>query len=145
MAIEDEVRQASDRFYRALNQLLKGNPSAMNDVWFRGSDVSTMHPIGGREIGWDQVRQVWEQTSQGLATVDLGEVTVPDLVVLPIGADVAYTLGTEQISGTVGGQSVSIGSRATNVYRREGGEWKMVHHHGDTLPQEVLQTLMPQG
>lgn len=145
MALEDEVRQASDRFYAALNQLLRGNPSPMSDVWSHGADVSTMHPIGGREVGWDQVWQVWQQTSQGLAQVDLGEVTVPDLVVLPLGDDTAYTLGTEQISANAGGQSVSVGARATNVYRREDGEWKMAHHHGDTLPQEVLLVLMPQG
>src|SRR5579864_5038439 len=129
VALEDEVRQASDRFYAALNQLLKGNPAPMSDVWSHGSDVSTMHPIGGRELGWDQVRQTWEQTSQALANVDLGEVTVSDLVVIPVGSDVAYTLGTEDIRGNVGGQSVSTGARATNVYRREGGVWKMVHHH----------------
>jgi ketosteroid isomerase-like protein len=80
-----------------------------------------------------------------MANVDLSEVTVPDLVVLPLGTDAAYTLGTEQIQGNVGGQTVTAGARATNVYRREGGEWKMVHHHGDVLPQEVLQGLMSGG
>lgn len=145
MAVEDEVRQASDSFYAALNQLLKGNPSSMSEVWSHGGDVSTMHPIGGREIGWDQVWQTWQQTSQMLSQVNLSEVTVPDLAVFPVGSDGAYTVGTEQISGTVGGQEVSGGARATNVYRREGGEWKIVHHHGDVLPQELLQALMPQG
>jgi ketosteroid isomerase-like protein len=145
MAVEDEVRQASDSFYAALNQLLKGNPSSMSEVWSHGGDVSTMHPIGGREIGWDQVWQTWQQTSQGLAQVDLSDVTVPDLVVIPVGSDAAYTLGTEQIRGNVGGQEVSGGARATNVYRREGGQWKMVHHHGDALPQELIQAMMSQG
>lgn len=145
MAQEDEIRQASDRFYAALNQLLKGNPAPMNDVWSHGADVSTMHPVGGREVGWDQVRQVWEQTSQALANVDLSEVTVPDLAVVSLGNDAAYTMGTEQISGNIGGQAISGGARATNIYRREGGEWKMVHHHGDMLPPEVLQAMMPQG
>src|SRR6185437_10650787 len=118
MALEDEIRKASDNFYAALNQLLKGNPSPMNEIWRHGGDVSTMHPIGGREVGWDQVRATWEHTAQALAGTDLSEVMVSDLVVIPVGSDVAYTLGTEQIRGNVGGQSLSIGSRATNVYRR---------------------------
>ena len=29
------------------------------------------------------------------------------------------------------GESIRLGWRVTNIYRREGGSWKMVHHHTD--------------
>lgn len=142
MATQDEVRQASDQFYQALNRLLKGDPAPMMDCWSHGSDVSTMHPLGGREVGWEQVKQSWEGASKALANVQLGEVTVPDLAVFPIGQDSAYTLGTEPINATIEGQQIDTGVRATNIYRRENGAWKMVHHHGDDLPGPVLESLM---
>jgi ketosteroid isomerase-like protein len=32
---------------------------------------------------------------------------------------------------SLAGQQVSIDHRVTNIYRRESGTWKIVHHHAD--------------
>jgi ketosteroid isomerase-like protein len=32
---------------------------------------------------------------------------------------------------------VRVDWRVTNIYRREGGGWKMVHHHTDVSPAMV--------
>jgi hypothetical protein len=49
MAAEDEVRQASERFYAALNRALEESDTGpMGEIWSHGSDVSAMHPFGGR-------------------------------------------------------------------------------------------------
>jgi ketosteroid isomerase-like protein len=37
----------------------------------------------------------------------------------------------------VNGEPRAYTLRATQVYRREGGEWKVVHRHADTAPDEV--------
>ena len=52
MAVEDEIRQASEQFYAALNREINGDPGQMVELWSHGSDVATMHPLGGRELGW---------------------------------------------------------------------------------------------
>ncbi len=52
-------------------------------------------------------------------------------MVVPLSGDVAYTLGTEHGQGKLGDETVGIDWRVTNIYRREEGEWKMVHHHTD--------------
>jgi ketosteroid isomerase-like protein len=49
--------------------------------------------------------------------------------------DMAYTAGLEHTSVSVDGQSRSYTLRATQVYRREGGEWKVAHRHGDTVTE----------
>jgi hypothetical protein len=47
MAAEDEVRQASEQFYAALNSTLDGGDSSpMEQIWSHGSDVSATHPFG---------------------------------------------------------------------------------------------------
>ena len=46
MAAEDEVRQASERFYAALNRTLNGDTGPMEEIWSHGSDASGMHPFG---------------------------------------------------------------------------------------------------
>ena len=51
-----------------------------------------------------------------------------------VGEDLAYEIGSERGTATIAGESVTIDQRVTNVYRREGGQWKMVHHHSDLSP-----------
>jgi ketosteroid isomerase-like protein len=133
VATEDEVRQASDRFYAALDSMLNGDPGPMADVWSHDATVSAMHPLGGREVGWDVVRGSWESAAQAF---EGGSHEVSDLEVSVLG-DVAYTTGIEHVDATVGGKSLHFDIRATNIYRREGAEWKMVHHHTD--PDGPLQ------
>ena len=137
MAAEDEVRQASERFYAALNSTLDGDAGPMEEIWSHGSDVSAMHPFGGRMLGWEEVRASWEQAAQAFSG---GQVTLHDMVVVPITEDAAYTLGTERGHGTIGDETVGIEWRATNAYRRESDGWKMVHHHTDAS-SEVAKAL----
>lgn len=136
MATEDEVREASDRFYVALLSMLNGDAAPMADVWAHDAGVSTMHPLGGREVGWDAVRGSWEGAAQAF---DGGGIEVSDLEVSVLG-DIAYTTGIEHVDATLGGKSLHFDIRATNIFRREDGEWKIVHHHTDLDPalQEAL-------
>lgn len=49
--------------------------------------------------------------------------------------DMAYTAGLEHTSVSVDGQPRTYTLRATQVYRREGGEWKVAHRHADILTE----------
>src|SRR3984893_11339770 len=127
MAIENDVRAASEKFYSALNRMLNGDASPLGDIWSHSATVTTMHPIGGREVGWDQVRGTWEQVAK---IVSGGQIRLDDQFVQIIG-DVAYELGVERGQYTLAGQPVTADYRVTNIYRRESGAWKIVPHHAD--------------
>ncbi len=58
-------------------------------------------------------------------------------MVVPLFDDVAYTVGTEYGQAKLGDETVGIDWRVTNIYRREEGEWKMVHHYTDVSPALV--------
>jgi ketosteroid isomerase-like protein len=45
----------------------------------------------------------------------------------------AFTVGLEHTSTSVDGAPLTYTLRATQVYRREGGEWKVAHRHADPL------------
>ena len=47
--------------------------------------------------------------------------------------DMAYTEGFEHTSASVEGQPRSYTLRATQVYRREDGHWRVAHRHADTV------------
>ncbi len=134
MSTEGDVRRASEQFYAALNRMLNGDAGPLADIWSHGATVSTMHPIGGRQVGWDEVRESWEQVA-GLASG--GRVTLGNQI-LNVGDDMAYEIGVERGSFTLGDQQVTdVENRVTNVYRREATGWKIVHHHTD-----VSQTMV---
>ena len=132
MSTEDEVRQASEQFYAAVNRFVNGDAGPMLQVWSKTPEVTTMHPIGGREVGWEQVRAGWEQGAQQFES---GYVTLKDPLIRA-SDNLAYETGTEVGQVTVAGQPTSLEYRVTNVYRREAGGWKIVHHHTDLNPAD---------
>src|SRR5947209_15091011 len=97
MATDTEVRQASDQFYAALKQMLAtSDAGAVTAVWSRGEQGSTMHPIGGREVGREQILATWEQAGPAFSE---GRATAEDVVVIPLTEDAAYTIATERFEG----------------------------------------------
>jgi ketosteroid isomerase-like protein len=130
MSTEDEVRNASKQFYAALNRMLNGDTGPLAAIWLHSKTITTMHPIGGREVGWDGVRGSFEQVAQ-LASD--GKVGMKDQLI-QVAGDAAYEVGVEHGQLKLAGEQVSIEHRVTNIYRREAGGWKIVHHHADISP-----------
>ncbi|WP_310135070.1 nuclear transport factor 2 family protein [Leifsonia shinshuensis] len=56
-----------------------------------------------------------------------------DLVAFDVVGDMAYTAALEHTSVSVDGRPRTYTLRATQVYRREDGQWRVAHRHGDTL------------
>ena len=145
MTVENEVKQTSDEFYAALNRMLySGDAATVTAIWSGGQAGSTMHPIGGREVGRDQVLAAWKQAAPAFSD---GKASATDVVVIPLSDDVAYTVGTERFEGKVGGETFRGEWRATNIYRHEDGGWKIVHHHTDASGDliELLGRLQAQA
>ena len=139
MSTEDEVRNASNQFYAALNKMVNGSSQSLSDIWSHSSSVTTMHPIGGREIGWKDVWATWDQTAQ---VASEGQVRLEDQFIRVFG-DLAYEIGVENAAFRIAGQKVSDQVRVTNIYQKENGTWKIIHHHSDLSPAmvEILQKL----
>lgn len=121
------VRKASKDFYAALNRMLNGDSGPLAAIWSHGAGVTTMHPIGGRELGWAPVRQTWDNVAKAMSG---GQVALNDQLIRVAG-DMAYEVGTEKGYAVLGGQRIAIDQRVTNVYRQEAKGWKIVHHHTD--------------
>ena len=128
MSTEDDVRNASKNFYAGLNRMANGEDGPLADIWSHGAAVTAMHPIGGREVGWDAVRASFEKVAQ-LASE--GKIELKDQLIRVAG-DMAWEAGIEHGQFKLAGQQVSIEHRVTNIYQREAGAWKVVHHHADT-------------
>ncbi len=139
MPTEDEVRKASNQFYAGLNRMLNGDAAPLAEIWSHGKAVTSLHPIGGREVGWDAVRESFEKVAQLSSD---GKVGLKDQLI-QVAGELAYEVGVEHGQVKISGQPVTIEHRVTNIYQREAGTWKMVHHHTDVSPAmlDVLRRL----
>ncbi len=129
------VRAASDAFYAALNDMFTGNTAAMAAVWSHEPDVTQLGPMGGRIAGWDAVGDEWRREG----ALKLGGAVTAEHVQVVAGPCMGYTV-TEEVGRnmTADGEPVEVRFRATNVFRKERGGWKMVHHHTD-LSQGLIE------
>jgi ketosteroid isomerase-like protein len=87
----------------------------------------------------------WQQLSSDFATVAswFSDSEAYDVEVVAAGAsgDLAYTVGYEHNTVKVNGELRTYTLRATHVYRREDGQWKIVHRHADTPPGDTAKPL----
>ena len=122
------VRAASDAFYSALNEMFVGNITSMYNVWSHEDDVTQLGPMGGRLVGWDSVGAEWRRE----ASLKLGGTVSAEHVEVVAGPCMGFTV-TDEVGQnmTADGKPIEVRFRATNIFRKEAGGWKMVHHHTD--------------
>jgi len=127
--------QANDAFYSGLNDLCAGNADAVLAVWSRASDVSDFGPDGQKHVGWEAVEAQFRKE----AGMKMGGSVACEDVRFIEGSDWGVATCTEVGRGMIiNGKPADIHFRSTNVFRKEGDEWKMVHHHTDpSVPMEA--------
>jgi uncharacterized protein (TIGR02246 family) len=129
---EHDILVAASRFYDAINRTLGANDaSGMRELWSHGPDVTAMHPDGARDIGWRQVSMLHENWAKHVSG---GRVALASPRVQRLGADVAILTGWERGGLRMDDEQVHLDARVTLVFRREDGEWRVVHHHVDAHP-----------
>src|SRR5262249_34688237 len=129
-ADEKPVAEATARFYSALNALFKGETAPMEAVWSHADDVTYMGPGGGMQVGWKEVQANWKEQ----AAKRLGGEVKSEKTKIHAGRDLAVTCCYEVGENIVDGKPQKVSIRATNVFRSENGQWKMIGHHTDLLP-----------
>jgi len=128
---EQGVRQAVAQFYTALNTMFTGELGPMKEVWSHANDATYMGPGGGFQVGWDQVLAEWEAQ----AAKKLGGKVEPADIRITAGQDLAIVSDIEKGENTnAAGKVEKVSIRATNLFRKERGKWKMIGHHTDLLP-----------
>jgi ketosteroid isomerase-like protein len=126
---DGEVTTAADQFYKALNVMFTGDVGPMKEVWSHADDVTYMGPTGGMQLGWAEVLKNWEAQ----AAMKLGGKVSPEDMHIFVGREIAITQNYEKGENIKDGKTQTVSIRATNVFRKENGKWKMIGHHTDLL------------
>lgn len=124
----DWVRTA---LYEAEFALHNGNAEPRRALWSRNEPVSVLGAWRNAH-GQREIEELF--TALGASFSDCTSY-VFDLQAYDVVGDMAYTAGLEHTSASVNGEPRTYTLRATQVYRRESGEWRVVHRHGDTVAE----------
>jgi ketosteroid isomerase-like protein len=115
--------------YEAELALHNGDPAPRRAIWSHTEPVSILGAWRNAH-GRREVDDLFD--SLGRSFSDCTSYTF-ELLAYDVVGDMAYTAGLEHTSASVDGQPRTYTLRATQVYRREDGEWRVAHRHGDTV------------
>jgi ketosteroid isomerase-like protein len=109
--------------------LIQGNPDPRIAMWSQRDPVSLFSAGGECLTGWQAIGAFFRELA---ARFSKGSGFTFDVDVAEVSGDFAYTVGFERYSVSIaGGPAKERAIRVTHVYRREDGEWRIVHRHGD--------------
>lgn len=120
------------RYVEADTALHNGDIALRTSMWSKNDPV-TLFGAWMSASGWEDVNRVFEKLGEVMQDCESFEV---ELLAADANADLAYTVVHEHTTATVNGERRSYTLRVTQIYRREEGEWKVVHRHADALAQE---------
>jgi ketosteroid isomerase-like protein len=135
---ESEVLASNEAFYDAFNSR---DMDAMDRLWAKLAPVVCLHPGSTALHGRTQVIRSWQSilssdgaprvSVEGSRVVMLGQVDGSGAGAPMAAMVLCYERVTDPDTGT--GAVLA----ATNVFVREGGEWRLVHHHSSAIGRIV--------
>jgi ketosteroid isomerase-like protein len=108
--------------------LHNGDPEPRLALWSSREQVSVLGAWRSA-TGQEEVREFFRVLAATFAdcTSHRYEIVTADVV-----GDMAFTAGYERTEASINGERQQYVLRVTQVYRRERGEWRVAHRHGDT-------------
>jgi len=131
MSDRDEfIAWTKSRLRDAEIALHNGDAAPRRAIWSRNDPVTV---LGAWKSATGQ-REVSDLFSQLEATFSNCTSYSNEIIAAEVIGDMAYTAGYEHTQASVNGEPRTYSLRATQIYRREDGEWKVAHRHADTVP-----------
>jgi len=128
--LDDFLATTLARQIEAEEAIHNGDAAPRMQMWSTRDPVTLLGAIKTNS-GWDEVSRVFRWLGSGFSDCTSYRF---ELLAAGVSGDLAYTVGFEHTSVSWDGVPLEPYTlRVTHVYRRENGEWRIVHRHGDGL------------
>lgn len=128
----DSPYQALVQFYKAFNTR---DLELMAQNWANGPDIAMSNPLGGIKRGWEEIQPLYARIFRGKAEV---YVEYRDYSIHECN-DVFYAVGRERGYFRTSESEIALAIRTSRIFRRIGGQWRQVHHHGSIEDPALLE------
>jgi len=129
---DDSFRQTMERHRQAATQARNGDPTSFIEQLSTRDPVTLFPASQPAQTGWADVSQAIRRVASVYSRSSVVEFEV---VAADVSGDLAYVVGYERAASSIAGSAAeTLTLRITQVYRRENGEWKLVHRHADPGP-----------
>ena len=127
-----DFAQVIEEYHGTIDAIVTGDPEPQKRLWSRGDDVTLANPLGPPVVGWDRVV---EQLESAVASVREGEPVSYESISEYSTSDLGYNVELERTRAKFGGSNemTPVALRVTTIFRREDGEWRIVHRHADPI------------
>jgi ketosteroid isomerase-like protein len=131
----EQFMQQRDEAARAY---VRGDATPLGRIVARAGDATFYAPRGGYVQGADAVCATYEQDATAFAPD--GESSF-EILQMAARDGLAYWVGFQRATVHMRGRmdAVPFNLRVTEVFRREGDDWKLVHRHADPLISEAKE------
>lgn len=126
---DDFLSWVTTALYEAELALHNGDAGPRRALWSRNEPVSVLGAVRNA-YGQHEIDELFTSLQEKFS--DCTSYAF-ELQAYDVTGEMAYTAGLEHTSASVDGEPRSYTLRATQVYRREDGEWKVAHRHGDAV------------
>jgi ketosteroid isomerase-like protein len=134
---EEDFQQFMETREAAARAFVSGDPSLLAEVTTRRSPATFFGPRGGHLQGPDQVWQRYERDSAVFAP---GSQSKFEILHMGASGGIGYWVGLQRASARMRDreQPVPMILRVTEIFRREGDDWKLIHRHADMFTDEAV-------
>jgi ketosteroid isomerase-like protein len=111
---------------------VRGDAAPLGQIVTHVSPATFFGPQGGYREGAEEVSSTYEHDA---GSFEPGGDSHFEILQMGVSDGVAYWVGFQRATARMHGKAEAIpfNLRVTEVFRRENGEWKMVHRHADSL------------
>lgn len=129
--VEDFLAAILPRLDEAETALHNGNPDLRSAIWAHTDPVTLFGSVVSKR-GWGEIGPTFGWLASNFSNCESFKYEV---AAAGVSGDLAYIVGIEHTTASVGGAAPSpYYLRVTTIFRREDGDWKVVHRHGDPVP-----------
>ena len=123
------------RLHAAMGAVANGDTSGIKALYAHSDDATSFYGWGGYEKGWDNVSRRWDWAGSQFKGGSVRYQTITTVIT----PDLFYLTDIEtfehQHMANVEGET-GWSNRVTHVFRKQNGEWRLIHRHANRLENQ---------